>query len=147
MNIKVLYHSSTGNTEKLANTIADELNIRAESIGDKPVTFSESVDLLFIGDGIYFGKAHKRTLAFIDSLSSDIVKNVAVFATYGGQVKIGFDIKKLLADKGLKVIGEPFMCKGQAWAVANRNRPNQDDLNEVREFAGNTVANLEYKSQ
>lgn len=27
MNIRVIYHSSTGNTEKLARTIADTLNV------------------------------------------------------------------------------------------------------------------------
>jgi flavodoxin len=139
MNIKVIYHSSTGNTEKLARAIAGALNITAEPIGKEPVSFSEPVDLLFIGDGVYFGKANKWTASLIDQLDPKMVKNVAVFATYGGQFKIGADIKELLQNKGLKVVGEPFTCKGQSWLFLNRNHPNEADISKVREYAKNAV--------
>lgn len=135
MNIKVIYHSSTGNTAKLANAIAEALNVTAEPLGEEPLAFSAPVDLLFIGDGVYFGKANKRTIAFINRLSPDVVKNAAVFATYGGQNKIGMDIVKLLRDKGIKVISEPFTCKGQAWALINRKRPDENDLKAACEYA------------
>lgn len=142
MNIKVFYHSSTGNTEKLARTIADTLNITAEPIGKDPIPFSDPVDLLFIGDGVYFGKANKRTLSFIDQLDPKMIKNVAVFATYGGKVKIGTDIKELLQSKGLRVIGEPFACKGQSWVFINRSHPNESDISKAHEFAKNTVVEI-----
>ena len=74
MNIRVIYHSSTGNTEKLARAIADTLNVEAEPLGEDPISFSEPVDLLFIGDGIYFGKANKRTRSFIDRLDAKMIK-------------------------------------------------------------------------
>ena len=51
MNIKVMYHSSTGNTEKLAKAIADTVNAKAEPIGSSAATISKPIDLLFIGDG------------------------------------------------------------------------------------------------
>lgn len=142
MNIKVLYHSSTGNTKKLAETIADTLNISAEPIEKDMSALSTPIDLLFIGDGIYFGKPNKNTTAFINQLNPKIVKNVAVFATYGGQTKIGSDIQKLLKDKGLQVLGKPFICKGQSWVFINRNHPNNTELKEVAKFAKKSVERL-----
>lgn len=135
MNIRLVYHSSTGNTGKLANAISDSLKIKAERIGDTPISLSEPVDLLFLGDGIYFGKPNKSTIAFIEQLNPQTVKNVAVFATYGGQAKIGSDLRKLLMDKGLNVVGEPHVCKGQSWIFMNRNHPDQADFKEAVKYA------------
>lgn len=142
MNIKVIYHSSTGNTEKLARAIADTLSIQAEPLGEDPTSFSEPVDLLFIGDGIYFGKANKRTRSFIDGLDPKMIKNVAIFATCGGQAKIGTDIKELVLNKGIRVVDEPFTCKGQSWVFINRKQPNETDLSKVRNYAKNAVAKM-----
>lgn len=142
MNIRVIYHSSTGNTEKIAHAIADTLNIKAEQAGKGAIAFSEPVDLLFIGDGVYFGKANKKTVSLIDRLDPKMIKNAAVFATCGGQVKIGTDIKKLLQDKGVRVVGEPFTCKGQSWIFLNRNHPDQTDISKACEYAKNTVVKI-----
>ena len=143
MNIRVIYHSSTGNTEKLARAIADTLNVEAEPLGEDPISFSEPVDLLFIGDGIYFGKANKRTRSFIDRLDPKMIKNAAIFATYGGLAKIGTDIKELLQNKEIRVVDEPFTCKGQSWVFINRNQPNETDLSKVRKYAKNAAAKVD----
>ncbi len=140
MNVKIIYHSLTGNTAKLANAIADALNIKAEPVGKEAADFSKPADLLFIGDGIYFGKANKKILSLIDKLNPDIVKNIAVFATYGGMARIGDDIKKYLQEKGFHVIGKPFTCRGKAWLFFNRSHPDNAELNKVREFAKDAVA-------
>lgn len=142
MNIKVMYHSSTGNTTKIAYAIADTLNVKAEPIGDALVS-STPIDLLFIGDGIYFGKANKKTVSFINQLDPDIVKNVAVFATYGGQDAIGDKMQQLLRDRGLNVVGQPFTCKGQSWVIRNRKHPSQEELSSAREFAKAVLAEVE----
>ena len=59
---------STGNIEKLAGAIADTLKIQAGPLGENPISPFEPIDLLFIGDAMYFGKANKRTCSFIDRL-------------------------------------------------------------------------------
>ena len=142
MNIRLIYHSSTGNTAKLANAISDSLNIKAERIGDTPISISEPVDLLFIGDGIYFGKPNKSMIATIEQLAPQTIKNVAVFATYGGQAKIGSDLQKLLKDEGLQIIGEPFVCKGQSWVFMNRKHPDEKDIQNVNVFAKSIVVKV-----
>lgn len=143
MNVKVFYHSTTGNTEKLARAIADVMQVEAEKIEKhNSDSFSEPVDLLFIGDGVYFGKPNKKTSSFIATLDPKVVKNVAVFASYGGQKTIGNDISKLLQAKGIRVISEPFICKGQSWLVLNRNHPNASELSKAREYASNIYSKV-----
>lgn len=143
MNTKVFYHSSTGNTKKLAEAIAESLSVSAQPIEKGKGAGSAPVDLLFIGDGIYFGKPHGDTDAFIESLDPETVKNVAVFASYGGQEKIGAELKKSLEDRGLHVLGAPFLCKGQSWALANRGRPNEEDIAAARAFAKDIASQVE----
>ena len=143
MNIKVMYHSSTGNTGKLAHAIADCLHTKAEPIGAASGVFAQPVDLLFIGDGIYAGKPSKKTIAFIETLKPETVKYATVFATYGGQAKIGEDMKSLLERQGIKVLGEPFTCKGQAWFFANRHHPDSSDMERARDFAKNILSKIE----
>lgn len=53
MNIRVMYHSQTGNTRKLAESMAGALGVTAEKIADSSIV--EPVDMLFIGDGVYAG--------------------------------------------------------------------------------------------
>ena len=143
MNIKVMYHSSSGNTKKVAEAIAGELGVEAQKIGKDQAPFSEPVDLLFIGDGIYAGNPNKVTLSFIDKLTPEAVKNSAAFATYGGQPVIGERIANLLRDKGLNVVSEPFACKGKCWFFINRKRPNGEDLEMSRQFARSIVSSIE----
>ena len=116
MKIKIVYHSSTGNTEKLACAIADMLNIQAEHIGKNDISFSDKVDLLFIGDGIYWNGAHRKTKNFISKLDPENIKNAAVFGTYGNQFKIGDILKELLSKRKINVVGTPFTYKGKSRA-------------------------------
>lgn len=141
MNIKVVYHSSTGNTKKLADAISKAVGAKAETI-EQTAVYTEPVDLLFIGDGIYFGRPKKCTSAFIQTLDPATVKNVAVFASYGGQAKIGEDLKALLTGRGLNVICAPFICQGQSWIFMNRRHPNTADLNKAVQFAADAVSTV-----
>ena len=141
MNIRVIYHSSkSGNTQKLAKAVAEELGVRAERMGKDSIVFAQPVDLLFVGDGIYWAKPHRITRRFFEELDPAPIKNAAVFATYGNQFKIGDDLKKLLQGKGINVVGEPFTCKGASVGTKNQGRPDETDLQNVRAFAQQMAA-------
>ena len=143
MTVKVIYHSSkSGNTAKLAGAIAEELCVKAERI-DKNISFPEPVDILFVGDGIYWAKPHRTTREFFKKLDPALIRNAAVFATYGNQFKIGDDLRKLLQGKGINVVIEPFICKGASIGTKNQGHPDETDLQNVRVFAQNAVAALE----
>jgi flavodoxin len=141
MNIKVVYHSRTGNTKKIADTIASELNISAEPVSAD--LHLDKVDLLFIGDGVYAGKADSKTMNFIKALDVNKVKNAAVFGTYGGMDKAITSMKESLNNQGIHLVDESFACKGQAWLVANRNHPNAEDFTAAKDFAHNVVKQVE----
>ena len=142
MTIKVLYHSSTGNTKKVAEAIASAANVSAEEITES-YTLSDPVDLLFIGDGVYAAKMSRQTKSFINTLNSSLVKNAAVFGTYGGQDKAIVAMKALLKENGIPVCAESFACKGQAWLVANRNRPNKEDLGSAVQFGNDIIRSIQ----
>ena len=136
MNIRVVYHSGyKSNTMKVATVIAETLNIRAERIGKEKIVFTEPVDLLFIGSGVYFDKPHKKVMALIEKLNPSTVKNAVTFGTYGNQSEIGEQIKMRLQEQGIKVIEEPFVCKGASVGTDNKGHPNAVDLANAKAFA------------
>jgi flavodoxin len=137
MDIKVLFHSKTGNTKKVAEAISKAVNVPAEII---PVKLpAEPIDLLFIGDGIYMSTIDKKTEEFIKTLNGNMVKYAAIFSTYGGQNKAADKMKELLSKQGIRVADESFSCRGKAWFILNRKHPSEAELNAAAEFAKRIV--------
>ncbi len=136
MNIQVVYHSQSGNTKKVAEAIAQELNLTAKSIEQAQDISRESIDLLLIGDGMYFGGMSDSMKKFIDMLKPQNIKKAAVFSTSGGSWPMGPDgLKKRLGKQGIPVEEESFKCHGSAFGVAFSSHPNENDLNNARRFA------------
>lgn len=133
MNIKVLYHSQTGNTKKLAESMAGALGVTAEKIAENSII--EPVDMLFIGDGVYVGGPNKETVSFIKTLNGSLVKKAAVFGTYGGQKKAIITMMELLKEQGINVADESFGCRGKSWVFFNRKHPSMEDLKAAKTFA------------
>jgi flavodoxin len=133
MNIKVMYHSQTGNTAKVARAIAEEMGVQAEEITEGADI--GMADLLFIGDGIYMGKPAEVTQHFIDKLAGCNVRYAAIFGTYGGQKKAIPMMKEALEKKGIIIFDEAFGCRGKSWAILNRKHPDENDLAGAKQFA------------
>ncbi|ACL76872.1 flavodoxin family protein [Ruminiclostridium cellulolyticum] len=133
----VLYYSKGGNTKKIADEIADELEDVLKSEQIPPAYPPENVALLFLGTGEYGGKPDSKTLEFVRTLNKDRVKNVAVFGTNGkGTTGTAIDtIKSLLKEKGINVIDESFCCKGKFFVFFNRKNPDTNDFKAAREYA------------
>lgn len=133
MNIMVMYHSKTGNTKKLAESMAGALGVSADKIAESSIV--EPVDMLFIGDGVYGGRPDISTVNFIRTLNGSLVRNAAVFGTYGGQKKAMEIMKGLLKEQGINVSDESFGCRGKSWAIFNRKHPSTEDLQAANEYA------------
>lgn len=140
MEVRVLYHSITGNTRKIAEAIADEVGVVAESIIHGSCEFI--ADVLFLGDGNYVSNIHKNTRKLICSLENKDIKNIAVFGTYGGKNNAKVKMIELIKKSGLNVLDESFFCKGKAWGVANRNKPDKDDIEGAKEFAREVIRKI-----
>jgi flavodoxin len=130
----VLYYSKGGNTKKIADAIAEELEVpKTEQI--PPAYPPENVQLLFLGTGVYGGKPDAKMIEFIRTLNSNRVKNVAVFGTKGSQDTAIDTVKSLLKEKGINVIDETFSCKGKFFLFFNRNKPDSEDIKAAKAFA------------
>lgn len=135
MKVKIVYYTKSGNTEKIANAIGEELNAKVSNM-DSPL--KEQVDILFLGASVYKMGVDKQVLSFIDSLKPDEVGSVALFSTSAMSDSGYPKLKKTLMGKGIEVHEEHFYCKGK-FMMFNKNRPNSEDINEAKRFAKSIV--------
>ncbi len=141
------------NTQKIAESMADILN--AEAVEPKNVDMEDvqKYDLIGFGSGIYFGKHHKRLLKLVDELPEINDKKAFVFATSGmGRFPIFHEfnkaLKEKLVDKGFDVV-DTFSCRGWdtngivgIFGGLNKGRPNQNDIENAKEFIKNLIESL-----
>lgn len=141
----VLYYSKGGNTKKIADAIADELEEVLKSEQIPPAYPPENVSLLFLGTGEYAGKPDSKMVEFIRTLNNNRVKNAAVFGTSGGGTAEGKAIaavKGMLREKGINVVEESFSCKGKNFIFFNRNKPDENDVKSAKEYARKVYSSL-----
>ncbi len=143
MNIQVTYHSQSGNTRKVAEAIAQELEVTAIPIDQTQNIFRKPVDLLLIGDGMYFGGMSGQMKQFIDTLEPQKIKAAAVFSTSGGSWPMGpAGLKKRLAERNIVVLEQSFKCHGSTFGVAFPSHPNEADLANARKFARSVAESM-----
>lgn len=142
MKIKVIYNSKTGNTKKVAEAIAGAVGTSAEPIS--PSIRFHSLDILFIGSGVYWGNLNGKTKEFIETLNSKQIKNVAIFGTFGHSQNAIKSMKNLLKKQGINVVDKSFGCQG-GFFILNSKRPDEQDLAGAKEFACEVVKEIKVK--
>jgi len=128
---EIIYFSRSGNTKKLAMTIAEEFNVKAQHIQSVKL-ISEGTDI-FLGSGLYFMKPSKLLRDFIRN--NDFKgRKVALFGTSaaGKGVEV-IGMERLLKRKGAIITGK-YYCKGQFFFI-RKGRPTDKDLEKAKEFA------------
>lgn len=135
MKIAIRYYTKTGNTKKLAEAIGSAINVEAKTI-DEPLT--EDVDLLFLGSAVYAAGIDKRVKEFIESINVNVgeVVNFSSAALIESTYK---QVKKQVEAKGLKMSENEFHCRG-AFKFVHRGHPNDEDVNNLVEFAKKIVS-------
>ena len=117
MKILVCYFSNTGNTEKVAKSIAEGLedeNIEVLKIEDADPSNLKNYDLVVLGSGIYGGKLNKKVTDFM-KVVSEYPPKFAFFNTHQSSTAYQKAFKRIrskLEESGSKVIGE-FDCIGE----------------------------------
>lgn len=129
------------NTKRVSKAIAEVLDATLLEPEEIDVSTLQDYDLIGLGSGIYYGRFYKRLRNFVKQLP--ICKNTKafLFVTTGHGEAPSKPIKKLLAEKGVEVVGE-FSCLGfNTWLLSglfgrqNKGRPNAEDFERAREFA------------
>ena len=142
MKVLITYNSvHRGNTEKIANAMASAIDADIMKYDEVDGYNILDYDLIGFGSGIYYGKANKKLMEFIDNLPPVKNRKAFVFTTSGkGNPDYSSSLGEKVSVNGFKVIGE-FSCKAfDAWGPLkliggiNKGRPNAQDLENAEIF-------------
>ena len=136
MVFEVIYYSLTGNTKKVAEAIATELDVVAENVKTSAGLAEES--FVFLGAGLYGPLRSWGLRRFIDGNNFD-GRKVALFGTSGeGKGKEVGALEAAVTAKGAEMVGR-FHCRGKFLFFINRKHPTSEDLGNARKFARELV--------
>ena len=134
------------NTEKIAETIASELQTKAIPFFEAKEEDLQKANIVGFGSGVYYSKFHKGLIEFVEKLPDMKGKKAFVFSTAGIRKNIILNrshirFKKVLKEKNFEIIGE-FDCLGwdtngllEKIGGLNKGRPNEKDLKNAKNFA------------
>ncbi len=127
---QVLYYSKGGNTRKLADVIAGELDVKSGEIGDS--SLDPGAKVIFLGSGVYKGKPGRDLMDFIETHDFR-GRKVSIFSTSWLTGENAFDgVASALKSRGATVV-RGYHCKGR-FAIFNLGHPDPDDLEGARKF-------------
>jgi flavodoxin len=147
MNPVVIYSTKSGNTEKVALEIAQELNCKVIKISGEP-DFSKislkDFDHVLIGTWVRGGEPSPDMLSFLKQLDfEDSNRQFALFMTWAGGGKsdvLTFNrVKQLLGAKNQKLLDDCYKCLGKTFGFTRRGHPDKQDLAEARKWARKTT--------
>ena len=131
MTFAVRYYTKTGNTKRLAESVAEVLGVEALPISE-PV--NEAVDYLFLGNSYYAFNIDPDVKNFIGSLDKNLVGKIVNF---GSATMLNSTYKKVKAEAdkvGIAMEEKEFHCKGEFKGI-HKGRPNDSDMKAAAEFA------------
>ena len=168
MKILVCYFSNTGNTEKVAKSIAEALegeDLEILKIEEADPLSLKNYDLVVLGSGIYAGRLHVKVTDFM-KMVNEYPPKFAFFNTHQSPTayqKAFRKIKKTLEENNSQVIGE-FDCIGEnigipkettlkmleklppeekkrqeAYLEKTKGRPNSQDLENAKAFGKSLI--------
>lgn len=156
MNTKTLiivysYHHM--NTLKIAKAMAEEVNCEVLDLSLVDTSTLEDYNLIGFGSGIDSGKHYPELIEFVQNLPKTTKLKAFTFSTSAtiGDDKVIEDhsaLTSILNNKGYNVLNH-FACKGyntnsflKLLGGMNKNRPNEQDLEDARIFIKNTLENV-----
>ncbi len=131
-----------GNTNKIAEAMADILDADLMEPQEADLVNLEQYDLVGFGSGVYGGRPHKSIEKFVFGLPRFRGRKAFVFSTsWRGKPSYNEYLKNKLTDKGFDVAGD-FCCKGfnsfgpfKLIGGLNKGRPNEEDIEKAVNFA------------
>ncbi len=140
----VLYCTKSGNTQKVAEAIASELNCSCMHITDASESSSLNLngyDAVFIGTGIYKGQPHKDLLNYLQTINLYGRRRFALFMTCFGWGKGVADknvidtLTAVLEAKGQRLLGNSYCCFGGGLGFVKRGHPDSAELDAAKMWA------------
>jgi flavodoxin len=148
MKTLVLYSTKTGNTQKIARAIAAETNSELVQVSNPSLNENVNLvdyDLIFVGTGIRAGNPFHEMVSYLNTINLPEPKTFAIFLTWGGAGKtnetVSGKVRKILESKNQNVVDGFFSSYGK-WNMRKSSRPNENDINQAKIWAQNTIKNL-----
>ena len=131
MRILISYYSSTGNTEKVAKSMAEGLS--SEEVDINPVENTDpnslkSYDLVLLGSGIYAAKVSNTILKLVKG-AEELPQEFVLFCTHASvdHYQNGFKmVKKNIEKVGSKIISE-WDCRGENLGMSEEQQKQMMD--------------------
>jgi len=140
MKTEIVYFSKTGHSKKIAQAIAAELHLKERDIKTNPEL--SGADLLFVVGGIYGGASDPAMLEYVKGIGPDKAKKAAlVTSCCGGKAKQD-KVRELLANNGVEVIADEFVCRGN-FLVVGLGHPDKNEIAAAAAFAKKIVDSAE----
>ncbi|MCR5743254.1 MAG: flavodoxin [Lachnospiraceae bacterium] len=131
MKVAVRYYTKTGNTKRLAESIAAVCGVEAKPIS---IPVNEEVDVLFLGNSYYAFNIDPEVRDFVAGLDKSKVGKIVNFGS-AAMLNSTYKKVKAVADKvGIPMDEREFHCKGEFKGI-HKGRPNDDDVKAAGEFA------------
>jgi flavodoxin len=125
------------NTEKVAVAMAGELGAELRRVTEVRPEELSGYDLVGFGSGINAFDVHPEMTELARALPDGAVRRAFVFSTCASRRDWTGKLRKVLADKGVEVLGE-FHCAG-LWTPGRlrvrAGHPDAADLEAARNFA------------
>jgi flavorubredoxin len=127
----------------MAEVIAESLALKAEPISE-PLT--ESIDLLFLGGGVYKWDADPQLLEYLEKLDSEKIGQVVAFSTTGGMKKAISRIEEYTSKAGINV-NEKHLClkvllQGHSALGREGGHLTDKQITQIKAFTSEVMAGL-----
>ena len=127
--IRYFTKSKKGNTYKLAKVVSEVAGLDALTVEND---LEEKVEQLFLVNAMYAATIDKEVKRFLERNKDKIglIINVNSAASGASTLKA---VKKVADKLGIKVSDKEYHTVA-SWIFLNKDRPNEDDLNRLKEF-------------
>jgi flavodoxin len=147
----IIYSSKSGNTKKIADSMASQIGcdaIRITSDNALSTVDLKEYDLVFVGTGLFAGTPNEDILRYLRNLNLKTTKLFVLFITWGGAARtdklVLAKLRTLLESKGQKVFEDHFACYG-GWKgiLMKRGHPKTEEIKAAGEWAKKLFDGLE----
>ena len=133
--IRYFTKSKKGNTFKLATVVSENAGVEALTVEND---LTEEVETLFLVNAMYAFNIDKEVKEFLKRNASKIKCIINVNSAPSGASTLK-SVKKAAKKLDIPVSDKEYHTVA-SWINLNKGRPNEDDLNRLREFVKGVLA-------
>ena len=132
--IRYFTRSKKGNTIKLAKAVSEASNVEALTVEND---LNEETEILFLVNAMYAFTIDNEVKAFLERNASKIKCLVNVNSAASGASTL--KAVKKVADKLNIPVSDKEYHTVASWLALNKNRPNEADLNRLKDFVKGVI--------